>query len=53
VLHECSSTVECGTTSLVRNGTQVRPDGRQPGGGTEYMTLARVKVEVLAVDNLE
>jgi hypothetical protein len=42
-----------GEPSLVRNGTRVRPDGRQPGGGTEYMTLARVEVEVLAVDNLE
>ena len=42
-----------GEPALVRNGTRVRSDGRQPGGGTEYMTLARVEVEVSAVDNLE
>jgi hypothetical protein len=42
-----------GDPPLIRSGTRVRPDGRQPGGGTEYMTLARVEAEVVAVDNLE
>jgi hypothetical protein len=38
---------------LVRDGTRILPDAEQPGGGTEYMSEEKVRVEVVAVDNLE
>lgn len=38
---------------LVRDGTRVLPDAEQPGGGTEYMSEEKVRVEVVAIDNLE
>lgn len=41
------------TPQLARNGAQVRPDIEQPGGGTEYMSGEKVRVEVVVVDNLE
>lgn len=38
---------------LLREGTPVEPDNREPGGGTEWMALDPVEVEVIDVDNLE
>lgn len=38
---------------LLRDGTLVEPDNQEPGGGTEWMALDPVEVEVIAVDNLE
>lgn len=38
---------------LVLEGTRVRPKDEQAGGGTEWMTIERVEVEVIGVDNLE
>jgi hypothetical protein len=34
-------------------GEIVEPSNDEPGGGTEWMTLEAVEVEVIAVDNLE
>ena len=39
--------------ALLREGTPVEPDNQEPGGGTEWMALDPVEVEVIAVDNLE
>lgn len=36
-----------------RMGDVVEPVDDEPGGGTEWMTLEAVEVEVIAVDNLE
>ena len=36
-----------------RAGDVVEPAGDEPGGGTEWMALEAVEVEVIAVDNLE
>jgi hypothetical protein len=38
---------------LLRDDTPVAPDNQEPGGGTEWMVLDPVEVEVIAVDNLE
>ncbi|MGH3144493.1 MAG: hypothetical protein ACRDTR_01700 [Rubrobacter sp.] len=34
-------------------GSTVRPDMDEPGGGLEWMTRERVRVEVISVDNIE
>ena len=36
-----------------RTGDVGEPAGDEPGGGTEWMALEAVEVEVIAVDNLE
>jgi len=38
---------------LRRAGDVVEPSEDEPGGGSEWVTLEAVEVEVLAVDNLE
>ena len=38
---------------LELQGSPVRPDAGEPGGGTEWMTRERVRVEVVSIDNLE
>jgi hypothetical protein len=38
---------------LRRAGDTVESSDDEPGGGTEWMTLEAVEVEVIAVDNLE
>lgn len=38
---------------LVVDGLEVEPDEGEPGGGTEWMTLDAVEVEVMAIDQLD
>lgn len=38
---------------LQRAGDIVEPSDDEPGGGTEWITLEPIEVEVIAVDNLE
>ena len=38
---------------LALQGARVRPRHGRPGGGTEWVALGRVEVEVLDADNLE
>jgi hypothetical protein len=42
-----------GEPTLMLDGTVVDPAYGEPGGGTEWMTFDRVRVEVIAVDYLE
>jgi len=39
--------------TLELEGSTVRPDMGEPGGGMEWMTRERVRVEVISVDNIE